>query len=326
MSTGTVSVTSNVAAELRSAPWRKAALTRDFGSVISIPLRHNELSYGVLTVFASEPDAFDASVAEMSAELGETIANAMNSVETRQALLTDTVVELELDIHEPDDFLGRLARETACEVEYRGAIPQSDGNTRLFFTTSGAPASAIYAAAEDVPSIQRLDHIGDDQGDTEAGENRFEMTVSGPTIPSTLVECGAVARSLEATESGNMDIVVVNMEASEPFQRMLEDLFGEQDIGVATLELADADATDQVVLTEDDEVLATSPLSELSESILLVNADIYTTGARSLDDADLPDVLAELDERGELAETLDADPAEIETDGGDAANGPDAPF
>jgi len=100
---------------------------------------------------------------------------------------------------------------------------------------------------------------------------------------------------VEATESGNMDIVVVNMEASEPFQRMLEDLFGEQDIGVATLELADADTTDQVVLTEDDEVLATSPLSELSESILLVNADIYTTGVRSLDDADLPDVLAELD-------------------------------
>jgi len=207
MSTGTVSVTSNVAADLRGAPWREAALAREFGSVISIPLTYNKLSYGVLTVFASEPDAFDTSVEGMFTELGETIANAMNSVETRQALLTDTVVELELDIHEPNDYLGRFAREAACEIEYGGTVPQSDGNTRVFFSTSGTPDSAIQAVAEDVPSIQRLDHISDDDGDTETGENRFEMTVSGPTIPSTLIECGAVARSLQVTDSSTRVVV-----------------------------------------------------------------------------------------------------------------------
>lgn len=197
----TVTLTPNVAADLRSAPWRKIALDRDLQSAISIPLTYAEMSYGVLTVFATDPDTFDTRSKEMFAELGETIANAMNSLETRQALLTDTVVELELAIYEPDDVLGRLAHEADCQIEYGMIAPQSDGTTRVFFTASGVPAGAFNSVTENVPSIQHLTRISEADGDDDAGESRFEVTVSGPTIPSTLVECGAAARSIQVTDS-----------------------------------------------------------------------------------------------------------------------------
>jgi len=171
-----------------------------------VPLTYDDLSYGVLTVFASEPNAFDASFEETFAELGETIANAMNAVETRQALLTDTVVELELAIYDPDDPLGRLAREAGCRIEYDGIVPQSDGTSRVFFTETGASVGSIRAVVEGARGVRGLRHVGD-AGDDDAPEHRFEMTVSGPTLPSTLVECGAAARSLQVDDSGARVVV-----------------------------------------------------------------------------------------------------------------------
>ena len=205
LSTGEVTFESNVATNLREAEWRKAALARELQSAVSVPLTYNGMSYGVLTVFSTDSGGVDERTREVTEELGETIANAMNSVETRQALLTDTVVELELAIRDENTLLGRLARKADCQIEYGGIIPQSDGTNRVFFTANGTPASAIHAAAADVPSIQRLDNISETDDDTEAG--RFEVTVSGSTIPSTLVEHGAVIQSMDVSPSVTTAVV-----------------------------------------------------------------------------------------------------------------------
>ena len=205
VSTEEAALETNVATDLREASWRKAALARELQSAVSVPLTHNGMSYGVLTVFSTDPDGVDERTKEVAEELGETIANAMNSVETRRALLTDTVVELELAVRDQNDLLGRLARGADCQIEYGGIVPQSDGTNRIFFTATGAPASTIRAVAEDVPSVQRLDHIS--EADGGAGASRFEVEVAGATIPSTLVEQGAVIQSMEVTASATRAVV-----------------------------------------------------------------------------------------------------------------------
>ncbi|MFC7138744.1 bacterio-opsin activator domain-containing protein [Halosimplex aquaticum] len=198
--TDSVVVVPNVVDDLRQEPWRKTALTEDFHSAIAIPLTYNDLSYGVLTAFADEPGVLGTVSNDVARELGETIANAINSVETRQALLAETVVEVKLAIREPDDPLSRLARETDCQLEYGGVVPQSDGTIRLFFTARGESAGSIETVADGIPGIRQLRRISDPSADSD-GTSRFEMTVSEPTIPSSLVECGAVAQSIELSES-----------------------------------------------------------------------------------------------------------------------------
>ncbi|QLD88828.1 GAF domain-containing protein [Natronomonas salina] len=204
LTTGEVTLAPNVAADLRGAPWRKAALARDLQSAISVPLQYNDISYGVLTVFAAEPGTFDDRLADVFEELGETIANAMNAVETRQALLTDTVVELDLEIRDSEDLLGRLGRAADCEIEYGGTVPQSDGTTRVFFTARGCPADDVRAVAADVPSIRSFELIGEDDG---AETNRFEASISGTTIPLMIVQCGAVVQDLDVRDDSVRAIV-----------------------------------------------------------------------------------------------------------------------
>lgn len=95
---------------------------------------------------------------------------------------------------------------------------------------------------------------------------------------------------LDRTGTPERSLVVVNRTEPEPFQRMLENLFEDQDV---TVDEADADEYDEntVLLLEDGEVVATSPMQELQDAVLMVNSDLFITGTQSLEDVEVPDVL-----------------------------------
>jgi hypothetical protein len=92
-------------------------------------------------------------------------------------------------------------------------------------------------------------------------------------------------------------LVVVNRAQPEPVRRLVEQLFADQPVAVEEMDLPEYDE-DQVLLIRDREVVASSPLRDLEDAILLVNSDLYKTGARSLADVDLPDVVAGLEDVG----------------------------
>ncbi|MFB6253991.1 MAG: histidine kinase [Halobacteriaceae archaeon] len=76
---------------------------------------------------------------------------------------------------------------------------------------------------------------------------------------------------------------------------MVEDLFETQPVGVIEHNL-DEVSEDTVALIQNEEIIATSPISALNEMILLVNSDLFRTGARTIKEIDLPAVIKELDE------------------------------
>jgi GAF domain-containing protein len=66
-----------VVRRLREQPtfsvWRDALASRNFESVLSVPLREGNYVWGALAIYAAEPDAFDSSEVEFIVELGETL-------------------------------------------------------------------------------------------------------------------------------------------------------------------------------------------------------------------------------------------------------------
>ncbi len=192
----------NVGDDLRASPWRTAALSRDYRSVVSVPLLYGEHLYAVLTVYAHRPAAFDDMVQEVLAELGQTIANAMNAVETKRALLADSRVELALRLRDAADPLSRVARETGCELTVRGSIPEADGTARLFAIASGAPLDAVREAAEASVAVESIRLVAD-----RDDEGLFEVVVAGEGLASTLTDHGASVRTITVDARG-VDAVV----------------------------------------------------------------------------------------------------------------------
>lgn len=97
-------------------------------------------------------------------------------------------------------------------------------------------------------------------------------------------------------EAPDRHLVVLNRSSPDPVRNLLDSLLDGQPVGIAETETGDAGDADVVALVEDGDVIARSTLDELLESVLLINSDLYKTGAVELDEIALPDVLRGLDE------------------------------
>jgi hypothetical protein len=74
---------------------------------------------------------------------------------------------------------------------------------------------------------------------------------------------------------------------------MLNKLFSGLDIDTKEIEDAEADE-DLVVLLNDGDIVTSSPLSILKETLLMVNSDLYRSGTKEIQDIDPPDIIKEL--------------------------------
>ncbi|WP_411963938.1 PAS domain S-box protein [Haloferax sp. YSMS24] len=194
-------VVQSVADRLREEPWRREALASGYQSVMSVPLVYDGHSYGVLTLYATHNDAFGRLMQSVLGELSETIAYAINAVETKRGFLTDRVVELVLRTSDLRDPLARLAEQTGSTIRFEGIVPGPE-HKRIFFTVSGADASEIVAAADGSPALESIHVVSkDDDGGT------FELTSASSLLANALVDHGAIPKRIESTDGETTAVV-----------------------------------------------------------------------------------------------------------------------
>ncbi|MFB6172928.1 MAG: bacterio-opsin activator domain-containing protein [Haloarculaceae archaeon] len=181
-----------VADDLRAAPWRREALARDYQSVVSVPLVHDEVAYGTLTVYATRRDEFDETAIAVLEELAETIASAIASVERRNAMLSDEVVELTYEIADSSCAFCRLATQASCSLELEGSVQREAGGVRAFVGVEGDVDAVLAAAADSVAVDEAIALTRTPDG------GLVELRLSAPSIATTLADHGAVLRSLSA--------------------------------------------------------------------------------------------------------------------------------
>ncbi|KYH24170.1 bacterioopsin transcriptional activator [Halalkalicoccus paucihalophilus] len=196
-------VVSDIATETRFEPLREATLEQGARSCISVPLVYEESLYGVLSIYAGHPQSDERDHAVL-AELGHTIAHAINAVETRETRHTDRVVELTLQCHGQTTPLCQLARKAGCTIEFEGLVYRSDGEPDVFFTTSGVSSENLIAASEQVTAITELRCLSDQAPESET---LFRARVSEPTLASLIIEQDAVVRTL-TIEDGTVTAIV----------------------------------------------------------------------------------------------------------------------
>ncbi|ADJ17105.1 bacterio-opsin activator domain-containing protein [Halalkalicoccus jeotgali] len=202
--TGDATMISNVAAGLRDEVWRKDALARDYLSVLSIPLVYNELTHGVLTVYAPTQDAFDDTAKAVLAELGETIASALSAIERKNALLTTSITRVEFSIDDSAFILSRLAKDAACTLSYQGGVQQSTEGSYVFVTVEDASLEDVAEAASQLVALDDVQQIS---ADGEGGVLRLRL--AQPFLALELADHGAVFR--EATANPTSTTLVIDI-------------------------------------------------------------------------------------------------------------------
>ncbi|WP_049921498.1 bacterio-opsin activator domain-containing protein [Halopiger djelfimassiliensis] len=181
--------------------WWPASAGDLFRSVAALPLTYGDVTYGVLVLFADEPDCFEDRERLVLESLAGTVATAMNAVETRRMLTTETVVELELTIDDPSLFATALSTALEAPITYRGLAYDRDGTPLVFFRvghSDGATVAETATALEPVTAATVLSSYDDGV--------LLELALSDGIV-TTLAEHGAVVRRF-AVADGVADLTL----------------------------------------------------------------------------------------------------------------------
>lgn len=192
------------------AAWREGALKRGFNSSISLPLVYRDTLYGVLSVYADRPGMFDDLEQQVLADLSDTIAYSLNSVQSKKALVSDEVVELDLLLEETaGDLLAFLAASPDREFELKGIVPGEDDRYRLVYRLGGATRSEVRAFTDRAIGVATADLIAE----REAGY-LLESRLTEENLFYWLLDRGAVPRSFSLTDGGGLLRVELPREAT----------------------------------------------------------------------------------------------------------------
>ncbi|WP_415381660.1 MEDS domain-containing protein [Halosimplex sp. TS25] len=198
-------VVNNVLDDPAFEPWREAALNRGYHASIALPLVYGDVLYGVLNVYANQPGVFDELERSVLAELGDTIAYAVNAVESKKALVSDEVTELEFRVEDERLEIVELARESGCDLSLEGVVPSTDGQLRVYMSTRGASAEDLLAFAPDMATTEvSLVSEHDDEGVPVC---LFEAALSEESLCETVRRHGGRPRTV-AVEDGAATVVV----------------------------------------------------------------------------------------------------------------------
>jgi len=197
-------------AEAQLADVHRTSLLEEPGAIAAFPLVYGDASYGVLTVAAAERNAFDERELAVLNVLARAASVAINAIEGRRILTSDSVVEVEVGIADEGLFFGDLSAEFECTLTYEGSLYEDDGSVVMLFVVEGADPDGVAEAARAHPGVDDVTLVsdGDDQG-------VVEFTVDQPPVVSELAERGAETTAIVA-EDGQVRITIELPASSDP--------------------------------------------------------------------------------------------------------------
>ncbi|WP_135805214.1 PAS domain S-box protein [Halorussus marinus] len=224
--TGEPQVQNDIFGDPPFEPWREQALKRGYRSSAAIPVVYDENRYGVLNIYAGEPDVFDETERIVLAELGDITGYALNALERKQALVSDRSIDLDFRVRGSEYPILTFVTETDGEFEFESVVQRGDGSLHLFFTVRGAEPTETLTFAEALTEIENTRLVAE-----RDGEYRYEGELVASSFLASLVNRGAVPQSLTASDGEGRVVVRIPESANvRTFVELFESAFEEVEL------------------------------------------------------------------------------------------------
>jgi predicted DNA binding protein len=179
---GDPAVVRDVSTHRQRGPWRHAALSRQFRSVLAVPVSLSDRRYGVLGVYADRQSAFDERLRSVLTEIGERVAFGFAALDRTHALAGDRLVELVFDVRDDQCPTLRLADRADCRLELEGVVRKAADLTYADATVRASTPAAVAEAAGGSVAVADARPVEDDV---------VRLEFARPSLAAVLAEHGA---------------------------------------------------------------------------------------------------------------------------------------
>ena len=199
-----VQTVDDIESDVSFEPWRERARDRGYRSSAAIPILHDGFLHGVLNVYSGSPNAFTGSQIEILDGLGDVVGHAIGAIERREALASDTTLELEFRLEGVAKPLVELTREAAGTVRIERVLKR-DESILGYGTVRDLPREEFLERAS------QLELIDDVRAITRGyGEYEFELrTSSGVDALDALAVHGGKVASISIDDGQSRFVVEV---------------------------------------------------------------------------------------------------------------------
>ena len=182
-------VVTDVREEFPFEEWRETAREFDYRSLAAIPITHDSALYGVLCVYAPLPDAFADVKRDVLDRLGEIVGHAIAAVESKRALTSDQVHEIDFEI--PNLFAEMdLVMTTDDRIVLDQAVPISEREWLLYGNAISDDIEILEAMLDSSPTWEALRIFGE-----TAGRISFELRLQESPILTLIVDQGGYVKN-----------------------------------------------------------------------------------------------------------------------------------
>lgn len=212
-------------------PWREQALRSGFRSVMRVPILHKSSMYGVLTAYSEDTVEETDQVWATINDIANLVGHAINTYETKTALVSDQVTEIRFRVSDPTFPAVRFASEVGGSVTFENATTHEDGAPRAYVSVECDDIDAekrratVDEVAEATPLIESYSHI------TTRGDSEVYSLVGDISFFGRVLDRSGTLLEMTATEEGAEVLVELPRYASvKSFLSMVEGEY--DDVGV----------------------------------------------------------------------------------------------
>ena len=198
--TGEMQVCQNVLEDPEYEQWRDHAREYGFRSSAAVPLVHEGTLYGVLNVYTARKDGFAGQEGAVIGQLGEVIGHTLASIERKEALMSDDVIEIGLEIPNVFEAVGGPDSETGT-ITIERTVPARD-ETYLLYGIATEGIEALQAIVEALPHWESVEALS--EGDEGV---RFEARLDEPPVFTLVASQGGRVREAKI-ENGDYRLTV----------------------------------------------------------------------------------------------------------------------
>ncbi|UPW00070.1 helix-turn-helix domain-containing protein [Halorussus gelatinilyticus] len=193
----------------------------EMSSAVLVPLTYGTTNYGVLGISGACTGTFGDRELTALETLGEIVGFAINAVKNRNLLLSDTAVELEFRVENPERGFGRISAELDCRFSLEGLVGLSDDQLLEYVSVEGASADALTDRLDDCPTVDEYRLVTDDDDVClfeirSAQSGVTQLVEAGTVVTSATAEGGVVRCVAEASSDVSVRNVVEDFRTTYP--------------------------------------------------------------------------------------------------------------